>query len=85
MTCQEESWFRRSFLASETARALLWAHAVGHELDGVGGRYLEDCQEAIMLDPTIPFPGHGCMPYALDQDHAERLWSVSQDLVERGK
>lgn len=62
------------------AATSVWA-AVGQELDGVGGRYLEDCQEALLLDSSAPFPGHGCRPYALDPDHAERLWSVSQAFV----
>nr|HET6901290.1 oxidoreductase [Ktedonobacteraceae bacterium] len=64
------------------AATSVWA-AVGHELDGVGGRYLENCQEAAPLDPGMPFPGHGYLPYALDQEHAERLWTVSQELVGR--
>ena len=65
------------------AATSVWA-AVGHELEGVGGRYLEGCQEAA---PYAPVPGstempfHGYMPYALNPDHAERLWVLSQDLV----
>ena len=64
------------------AATSVWA-AVGHELDGVGGRYLENCQEAAPLDPGVPFLGHGYLPYALDPEHAERLWTVSQELVGR--
>jgi NAD(P)-dependent dehydrogenase (short-subunit alcohol dehydrogenase family) len=65
------------------AATSIWA-AVGHELEGIGGRYLENCQEATPYDSRgeragIPF--HGYMPYALDPDRAERLWTVSQELV----
>ena len=38
-------------------------------LEGVGGRYFEDCQEAE--------PGSRVAPYALDPENAERLWDVS--------
>lgn len=62
------------------AATSLWA-AVGQELEGISGRYLEDCQEAVLLDPDAPFPGYGCRPYALDPERAERLWAVSQALV----
>ena len=62
------------------AATSVWV-AVGHELDGIGGRYLENCQESAPLDPGMPFPGYGYLPYALDAEHAERLWTVSQELV----
>lgn len=61
------------------AATSVWA-AVGQELEGIGGRYLEDCQEAAPFEPEMP-RGHGYLPYALDPDHAERLWTLSQDLV----
>jgi NAD(P)-dependent dehydrogenase (short-subunit alcohol dehydrogenase family) len=69
----------------EGAATSVWA-AIGEELTGVGGRYLENCQEATPYDRAdergdLPF--HGYMPYALDPDHAERLWNVSQELVGR--
>lgn len=64
------------------AATSVWA-ATGHELDGVGSRYLENCQEASPLDPGMPFPGYGYLPYALDPEHAQRLWTVSQELVGR--
>ncbi len=60
------------------ASTSLWA-AVGAELNGVGGLYLEDCQQSSPFDPAKPYTGY--MPYALDPEHAERLWSVSQELV----
>ncbi len=61
------------------AATSVWA-AVGHELEGIGGRYLEDCQEAAPFETGMP-RGHGYLPYALDPEHAERLWTLSQDLI----
>ena len=65
------------------AATSVWA-AVGQELEGIGGRYLEDCQEAAPYEhsrESAEMPFHGYMPYALDPEQAERLWTVSQDLV----
>ncbi|MBV9227816.1 MAG: SDR family NAD(P)-dependent oxidoreductase [Chloroflexi bacterium] len=58
----------------------VWA-AVGQELEGVGGLYLENCQEATPRDPTQSSRGSGYLPYALDPEHAERLWTLSQEWV----
>jgi NAD(P)-dependent dehydrogenase (short-subunit alcohol dehydrogenase family) len=43
-------------------------------LEGIGGRYFEDCNEA---GPSQPGAGRGVAPYALDPDAAARLWEVS--------
>jgi NAD(P)-dependent dehydrogenase (short-subunit alcohol dehydrogenase family) len=43
-------------------------------LDGVGGRYFEDCAQAA---PTEPGSRRGVAPYALDPELAGRLWDVS--------
>jgi NAD(P)-dependent dehydrogenase (short-subunit alcohol dehydrogenase family) len=61
------------------AATSVWA-AAGQELEGIGGRYLEDCQEAAPREPETP-RSHGYLPYALDPDRAERLWTLSQSLV----
>ncbi|MEU8169617.1 SDR family NAD(P)-dependent oxidoreductase [Micromonospora sp. NPDC049004] len=47
-------------------------------LDGVGGRYFEDCQQAA---PARPGGRTGVADYALDPEAAERLWKVSTDLL----
>ncbi|MEU8391185.1 SDR family NAD(P)-dependent oxidoreductase [Micromonospora sp. NPDC048842] len=47
-------------------------------LDGVGGRYFEDCQEAA---PNQPGGRTGVAAYALDPEAAERLWKVSTELL----
>ena len=43
-------------------------------LEGIGGRYFEDCNEA---GPSQPGTGHGVAGYALDPDAAARLWKIS--------
>jgi hypothetical protein len=47
-------------------------------LDGVGGRYFEDCDEA---EPNQPGTRHGVAPYALDPEAAERLWQVTVEML----
>ena len=47
-------------------------------LDGVGGRYFEDCNEA---GPNQPGTRRGIAPYAQDPEAARRLWDVSTDLA----
>ncbi|MQA81724.1 MAG: SDR family NAD(P)-dependent oxidoreductase [Streptosporangiales bacterium] len=47
-------------------------------LDGVGGRYFEDCDEA---EPHRPGTRRGVAAYALDPEAAERLWQVSVELL----
>jgi NAD(P)-dependent dehydrogenase (short-subunit alcohol dehydrogenase family) len=43
-------------------------------LQGVGGRYFEDCNQA---GPSRPGTGQGVAPYALDPQAAARLWEIS--------
>lgn len=50
-------------------------------LDGVGGRYFEDCHEAAVVD-RISNGLHGVRGYALDPSAASRLWDVSVRLIE---
>jgi hypothetical protein len=58
-----------------------WA-AVGPELEGIGGLYLENCAEASPWSAEAPMAG--VMPYALDPDSAERLWTVSVETTGAG-
>jgi len=46
-------------------------------LDGVGGRYFEDCNEAVVVDEVSVESG-GVAAYAVDPDAAERLWDLSE-------
>ncbi|MDO8189013.1 SDR family NAD(P)-dependent oxidoreductase [Conexibacter sp. JD483] len=48
-------------------------------VEGVSGRYFEDCNQARLLDHR---EGHwGVAPYALDADNAARLWELSERAV----
>jgi NAD(P)-dependent dehydrogenase (short-subunit alcohol dehydrogenase family) len=50
-------------------------------LDGVVGRYFENCQEADPADPAAAgTDAAGVAPYALDPEAADRLWARSEDL-----
>ena len=55
--------------------------AVSPLLEGVGGRYFEDCREADVV-PEIVDGLHGVRDYALDPAAATRLWDVSAELLE---
>ena len=49
-------------------------------LDGVGGRYFADCNEATLVDHRpegFAEPGTAVAAYALDPDNARRLWELS--------
>jgi NAD(P)-dependent dehydrogenase (short-subunit alcohol dehydrogenase family) len=54
-------------------------------LDGVSGRYFEDCNEAeqVFKRPT-DFSG-GYAAYALDADNATRLWAISHRFIESAR
>ncbi|WP_374342635.1 oxidoreductase [Phenylobacterium sp.] len=63
---------------SQGASTSVWA-AVGPELEGVGGLYLENCGQAPPFDKANPMVG--VMPHALDPEAADRLWAVSEETV----
>ncbi|MGW6931328.1 SDR family NAD(P)-dependent oxidoreductase [Lentzea sp. NPDC054927] len=51
-------------------------------LDGIGGRYFDDCDEAKTVDRRGEAPPlHGVARYALDPDSAARLWTYSETLL----
>jgi NAD(P)-dependent dehydrogenase (short-subunit alcohol dehydrogenase family) len=50
-------------------------------LEGVGGRYFEDCNEAPVVQHRDDRSLAGVAPYALDPANAERLWDVSLKLI----
>ncbi|MFF1735917.1 SDR family NAD(P)-dependent oxidoreductase [Streptomyces sp. NPDC058247] len=54
--------------------------AASPTVEGVTGRYYEDCAEA---EPVTERAGAtaGVAPYALDRDNAARLWAVSEALI----
>ncbi len=55
----------------------VWA-ATSADLDGKGGIYLENCQIAL---PAVQGSNSGVESYATDAAAAERLWTLSEDLV----
>jgi len=58
------------------AATSVWA-ALAEELEGVGGLYLENCNQAVPWSQDTSF--EGVMPHALDPETAERLWIVSEE------
>ena len=73
---------REGFKTTEQGAATsVWA-AVGDELDGVGGLYLEDCNQAVPWNQERPW--NGVMPHALDPEAADRLWDLSVKTVGAG-
>jgi NAD(P)-dependent dehydrogenase (short-subunit alcohol dehydrogenase family) len=56
--------------------------AASPRLNGIGGRYFEDCHQAAILDPDAPATSiAGVAPYALDPANANRLWELSLQLL----
>jgi NAD(P)-dependent dehydrogenase (short-subunit alcohol dehydrogenase family) len=51
-------------------------------LEGVGGRYFENCNEAVRADKrTTDYSTGGYAAYALDPENAERLWKRAHTLI----
>ncbi|HUC26221.1 MAG TPA: SDR family NAD(P)-dependent oxidoreductase [Streptosporangiaceae bacterium] len=50
--------------------------AVSPLLAGIGGKYFEDCNEAL---PNVPGTRQGVAAHALDPEAAARLWQVSEE------
>lgn len=81
-----DSWkgdeaFMKAFKSAEQGAATtVWA-AVGKELEGKGGLYLEDCGVAGLaeVDGELGLPGYAS--FAFDEGVEERLWGVSCGLV----
>jgi len=51
-------------------------------VEGVGGRYFENCNEAARVDRRGKPGQGGVAPYALDPGNAERLWELSLKLIQ---
>lgn len=52
------------------------------ELEGIGGRYFENCNEAATVDHRDA-NGTGVAAYALDPANAHRLWDISEAPLNR--
>ena len=52
--------------------------ATSPQLEGIGGRYFQDCNEAPVVDPaSAERSGSGVASYAVDPSNADRLWELS--------
>jgi NAD(P)-dependent dehydrogenase (short-subunit alcohol dehydrogenase family) len=51
-------------------------------VEGVGGRYFENCNEAVRVDRRGGPGTGGVAPYALDPANAERLWELSLQMID---
>lgn len=73
---------REGFKTTEQGAATsVWA-VVGDELEGIGGLYLEDCNQAVPWSKEAPWVG--VMPHALDPEAAEKLWALSVETTGAG-
>jgi NAD(P)-dependent dehydrogenase (short-subunit alcohol dehydrogenase family) len=57
--------------------------AASPEVEGVTGRYFEDCAESQLILERADHTA-GVAPYVLDRDNAERLWEISEELIHAG-
>jgi NAD(P)-dependent dehydrogenase (short-subunit alcohol dehydrogenase family) len=60
------------------AATSVWV-ATAPELNGIGGLYFEDCQQASPWDSANPIKG--VTGYSLDAANADRLWDISEELI----
>lgn len=63
---------------AQCAATSVWL-ATAPELAGVGGRYFEECHEAVPWRAEEPMVG--VRPYALSRENALRLWDVSAAML----
>ncbi|MBF9033750.1 SDR family NAD(P)-dependent oxidoreductase [Rhodobacterales bacterium HKCCE2091] len=64
----------------QCAATSVWL-ATSDDLNGIGGRYFEYCQEAVKWVPDGPMAG--VQPH-LNAENAERLWSLTEHLLGQG-
>ena len=64
--------------ADKGAATSVWA-ATAPELEGVGGLYLENCQQAVPWSADDPLIG--VKSYSLDPETADRLWTLSERMT----
>lgn len=63
---------------AQCAATSVWA-ATAKDLEGIGGIYLENCRQAGPWQPSEPMKG--VRPYALSNESAQRLWTISEQMV----
>jgi len=72
---------KRKTIAQGAATSVLLA--ASPLVEGIGGRYFEDCAEASVLHGEPEMFGGGVAPWAVDEANADRLWEVASRLVRR--
>ena len=65
---------------TQGASTTLWA-ATSPALKDRGGEYCEDCDIAQLADPENRSRYNKVQPYAVDEDSAQRLWAMSEEMV----
>ncbi|KAK1993967.1 short chain dehydrogenase [Colletotrichum falcatum] len=55
--------------------------AVGKDLDGVGGIYMEDCGLSKPIPDDLNWAGYGFKSWAFDEDGEKKLWTDSLKMV----
>ncbi|MCD1622297.1 oxidoreductase [Citromicrobium bathyomarinum] len=65
---------------TQGASTTLWA-ATSPALKDRGGEYCEDCDIAQLADPENRSRYNKVQPYAVDEDNAQRLWAMSEEMV----
>jgi NAD(P)-dependent dehydrogenase (short-subunit alcohol dehydrogenase family) len=90
---RESGTFRFKTIGQGAATSVLVATT--RLLEGIGGRYFEDCNEAPVLHPISsgtsshdpdsyrPMQQGGVAAYALDPENASRLWELSLAMLDR--
>lgn len=70
----------------EQGAATTMVAAVSEEFAHTGGHYLDDCREAYTVpdDAELADHPHGVKAWALDPALAQQLWTVSNELLNRG-
>jgi NAD(P)-dependent dehydrogenase (short-subunit alcohol dehydrogenase family) len=53
-------------------------------VEGISGRYFDDCQEAPVVDERGNGPFKGVAHYAIDPENADRLWDMASSMVGSG-
>ncbi|CCD43583.1 hypothetical protein QC760_001856 [Botrytis cinerea] len=78
---EEDKTFANMMKSVEQGAATtVWA-AVAGELEGTGGKYLENCQISKPYEPSAGQWGPGYAPWAYDSEKEAKLWAVSLKLV----
>ncbi|MFE4956089.1 SDR family NAD(P)-dependent oxidoreductase [Streptomyces sp. NPDC056653] len=77
----EEAFANFNWKTVEEGAATSVLVAASPLLEGVTGRYFEDCNEAELNTDPNPYAGGGVRPYALDENDAERLWELGTAML----